>query len=401
MKRIAKRSKKRLAQQLIEFLLVAPFLIIILAILTEYAYALNINMTLRQGLKTATSSLYKELRPDLTQAEINNLVSYNLITYLQNNNVPTTADNNITVNYVLSTPSATVNGTSVFIATYTYKTAFTLPNIFFHMLPDNFNFFATVAVPNAFLIPNSYTAHSTYTSATLDNIWSHPASFSSIDPLNAVRAGIVKPELSFGRQYILFMIPYGGTSPYYIPVCWTGKPLITNKANPTLTYLALNKDDGRLYTCPTTSIDPASCSPLAKTFLEFMASSKTEAKNDCAAVWSTNIIFLHDSNIPTVTDLLAAPAAWLNPSDATDLSLTTVTGALKRAIMLTGANGKGIGNFDNLDVHSYNSSASNSNVYNFVPFGSFVFMGTDLDIISKITSLGVASDYDYNYPTEE
>ena len=71
-------SKSSVAQQLVEFLLVAPLMIIILGILLEYAYALSINMTLAQGLKQSTSIIYGQIKPAMTQAEITTLVQATL-----------------------------------------------------------------------------------------------------------------------------------------------------------------------------------------------------------------------------------------------------------------------------------------------------------------------------------
>lgn len=184
-------GKKKVSQQLVEFLLVVPFMVIILGILVEYAYALNINMTLTQGLKAVTSSyctdngsgtntcygIYDKISPTMDPTQIKTLMTQGFTKYLQDNNVPTLTENNVSVNYLTATDESTI-----FYAKYTYLPAFSLPNVYFRFLPDKFDFFASVSVPTAFLASNSGFTRSTN---DLNHIWTgsgdlaNPASFDS------------------------------------------------------------------------------------------------------------------------------------------------------------------------------------------------------------------------------
>lgn len=208
--------KKKTSQQLVEFLLVVPFMVIILGILVEYAYALNINMTLTQGLKAITSSycsddgsgtnkcygIYDKISPNTGAAEIQTLMNQGFKQYLKDNNVPTNPENNISVKYLTATGE-----TTIFYAKYTYIPAFTLPNVYFKFLPDKFDFFASIAVPTAFM--NSNKAYNLSTDA-LTKIWAsggdladNPASFDS-----AKRGALATPYADIGStSEILFLVP--------------------------------------------------------------------------------------------------------------------------------------------------------------------------------------------------
>lgn len=234
--------KKKKAQQLVEFLLVAPFMIIILGILTEYAYALNINMTLTQGLKTVTSSIYGDIKPETTTSEITTLVTTNLTDYLSTSNIPTNTENNIKVNYF------TIGENAVFIARYTYFPAFTLPNVYFKIMPDQFDFLATSSVPKAFLEENDYSM--SVDSQTLDKVWSSTAGFSSQDDFNASKEGIMKDTT--GRSNMLFLIPTTaavGLTKAYALVDWNGNTLKSGT-----NIYTLNTDNGNLYECSSMSV---------------------------------------------------------------------------------------------------------------------------------------------------
>lgn len=347
MKIVEKKKKK--AQQLIEFLFVVPFMIIILGILTEYAYALNINMTLSQGLKTVASSVYREIKPGMTPSDIrNNIVTPNYITYLSNNNVPTNVENNIQVGYAI------VGQTAVFIASYTYIPAFTLPNVYFKFMPDSFNFFATTAVPAAFLKTNNYIASTD--SRTLDKIWSNSASFSTQDDFNASKKGIMKDDASGGRSHMLFLVPAsatdapGLTSPYQV-ISWNGTAL----NNGGLIY-TIDANDGNLYECSNVVCN------LKQRFFNYLTSNNIY-----------NSIFIHDLETPS--DLTQLSNYWVNPAASTDLSANSVNGILKRALALADMSNLSVGDYDN----------SSGNTYSVINVGSIILVYSNADDISKIT----------------
>lgn len=355
------------AQQLVEFLLVAPFFIIMLGILTEYAYALNINMTLTNGLKNVTSSIYSEISPSMTASSINSLVKTNLTTYLSNNNIPTNTENKITVNYV------TQGQTAIFMANYTYIPAFTLPNIYFNFLPEKFNFFSTATVPKAFLTSNNY--NTSITSSVLDKIWSSTANFSTQDSFNASKKGIMKDTT--GRGNVLFLVPTTavGLTNAYALVNWDG----SLKKSGTDVY-TLSTTDGRLYTCSSIA-----CAFTGNTFLNYAISNGFY-----------NMIFIHDTQTPA--NLSTLTTFWLTPSGAVDISASSVQGILKRALGLVNLNSNlSIGNYDNLDVSAYpNIGVSTGNSYTVDYFGSTVFVHTSADSLTNITNVA-APTYNYNF----
>lgn len=366
----ATRYKKKNAQQLIEFLLVVPFMVIILGILTEYAYALNINMTLSEGLKTVTSSIYSEIKPSMSANDIRTTVTQNFTTYLSNNNVPTNSENNIQVGY-------TINGqTAVFMASYTYIPAFTLPNVYFKFMPDKFNFLATAAVPAAFLGANNY---DNINSAQLDGIW-NASIFTDLASFNGNKYGIMKSDTTNGgRSKMLFLVPtdnetFGGVnldSPYLL-VGWDG-PVKKNNTD----FYVVDTKDGQLYTCTQTYNSNCSIDAVNSIFYNYLTSKKIY-----------NIIFIHDTQTPQPNNLTEANLniQWISPANSADLSVNNVNGILKRALALSDMNTLSVGNYDGINVSSYNASISGGTNYNAETFGSMIFVHTAADSISKITN---------------
>lgn len=343
-----KRFKSKKAQQLVEFLLLAPFLVIILGVLTEYAYALNINMTLTEGLKTSTAAIYAKISPGMSANDVKSLVKTNLTDYLNDNNAPTLAENNLNVSYF------NVGQSVIFTAQYTYYPAFTLPNVFFHILPDKFNFFVTSAVPVAFLNPNNYDA--SLTSTNLDKIWSSTADFSSLDSFSDSEKGIMKDTT--GRANMLFLIPVSAN--LYGLVDWSGTVLGS--------YLFVNTSDGKLYNC---ALDGTSCSGGSTSLMTYLQSNNLH-----------NVTFIHDSTIYSLDDLASQ---WIS-SSATDLTPTSIQGVLKRTLALIDTTNMSIGNYDNIDVSAYNPDIASVGSYTMQPYGSMVFIKTSADDISKIAT---------------
>ncbi|MDD3436892.1 MAG: hypothetical protein PHC64_07060 [Candidatus Gastranaerophilales bacterium] len=368
MKKI-KSDKKKHAQQMIEFLLVIPFVIIIFGILTEYAYALNINMTLNQGLKDVASSIYSEIEPGMTQSAVKTQLETDFIKYLDDNNVPTNGENNVKIGYFIQ------NQTAVFMASYTYVPAFTLPNVYFKILPDKFNFFTTTAVPAAFLGTNNY--NSSIDSETLDKVWSTTASFSSDDDFDAAKKGIMKDNSSGGRARMIFLVPNAGK---YLLVNWVGTILKSSVSGKTY---HVDTSNGGLYEC---NSDGSSC-VYSQKFFNYLTSNNYR-----------NVIFIHDTETPAANLETQLITYWVDPPASTDLSQTTVAGILKRALAITDYSGFSIGNYDNLDVPTYSSSVSTTTNYKVQYFGSMVFVyNTSLDTIVAITNGQTAPNYNYSF----
>ncbi len=362
-----KLFKKKKAQQLIEFLLVAPFMIIILGVLTEYAYALNINMTLTQGLKTVTSSIYSKISPSTTKSTIDSLVASELQTYLSNNNVPLNSENALKVSSVVVS-----NQTSIFMATYKYYPAFTLPNTYFRILPEEFDFLATAAIPTAFISSNNYS--SGITSTDLDKIWSSTADFSSLDSFNSSKNGIMKSGTA-DRQRMIFLVPNSsaktlGYSNLYALVNWTGSILMSG----TNTYNA-NLSTGMINTCSATS-----CSATSTPFKSFITTSPNSYYN---------IIIINDDDADDITTLknnwaYNTSGSTINVDYSTDISSENVDGILKRALAIITPPSSSVGNYDNISASSYKVTA----------LGSMVICAPTSVSISSITS---GTPYNVNY----
>lgn len=351
--------KKKPAQQLIEFLLVAPFVVIILGVLTEYAYALNVNMTLTEGLKTATSSLYSELRPNMPATDIKTMVEENLISYLSANNVPLKESNTIRVGY------ATVGDNTVFMASYKYIPAFTLPNIYFHILPEEFNFFATSLVPSAFLNGNSAYA-SGVDSLTLDGIWKG-SNFSGMSTYDGVRNGVMnltKTGKAGVTNKIAFLVPIvDSTLPdgiLYAVVPWSGEFKSGS--------FVLDFKDERMYV-----YDGSQCNYTGSSYTGYMDSF-------------SSIIFVHDSAL-TDNDISVIETTlkdqWVTGS-GTKISDKTTDGALKRTMALVNTAGFSIGNYDNINVFAYNPGVSTGNSYSMISSEDKILIYTSSDAVGKV-----------------
>lgn len=393
--------RKKISQQLVEFLLVAPFLVIILGILTEYAYALNINMTINQGLKTITSSsycskvagvnkcygLYSQIKPGMSESDIRTLVTNGFIQYLSDNNVPNTMANNIEVGYEES------GQTVVFFAGYTYIPAFTLPNVYFKFMPDKFNFLATSAVPVAFLKPNNY--NSSIKSKNLDNIWSGTADFSSQDKFNAAKKGIIKDDSEGGRGNFIFLIPYSIlttadppiNNPYEL-VNWWGGNYNGQRAVDVATGIISRWWYEPQEIIVQTGTD-ADGNPIYGTQIIQVLKSAPEGSLS-GYTNGKQIVFVHDSD---ATDF--GSMSW-NPSGASDLSPSSVNGALKRMVSLTDSSSLSIGSYEPMiDVASYNTGAIGGTTYTVDYFGSTKIVHTATDNIGIVGASTTSGSYNF------
>lgn len=360
--------KNRKAQQLVEFLLVAPFIVIFLGILTEYAYALNCNMTLTQGLKEVTASIYREIEPYMATNDIRNLVKSDLEAYLKNNNVPIGGNYDLDVGYNIDAN----NTNAVFVASYNYVPAFTLPNIYFHILPDKFTFMATSSIPVAFLKPNNY--GSSINSLKLDQIWSSSINFASLDGFNDAKNGIMTSTLASAVK-IIFLIPTNTVASdlnnkFYSIVTWNGS------IQPSLVKV----NDGKLYTC-----NISGCTTDGSTF----ASRYTNYYD---------FMFVHDDEIPS--DLTKLGTYWTHIKDSCNettytckpigglkISDKTVDGILKRTLgIIVPPLNLSAGNFDNLNVSAYNSSAASTTSVLTDTFSSYAFLHNSTDDITHLTT---------------
>lgn len=357
--------KKKTAQELIEFLLIAPFLIIIFGIITEYAYALNTNLTLTNGLKTVTASLYSNINSEMTSGDIKELLNEKLSDFMKSNYAPCGEDNNLNVEYSL------VNDSAIVVASYKYVSAFTLPNLYIHFLPEQFNFSASIVIPSAFLKPNNY---NNISSRDLDKIWVNSGTeFSSFDIFNASKRGIMTNTSAGGSttSNILFLVPattaLGENVPTYAIVRWNG----TRDNDEEF----VNLSDGRIYTCT----DDACTNTTA-----------------FANRYNPTNLFCVNDFIPPIMDILSE--VWVMGNGK--LSDNGVDGILKQTLALIDEESKlASGSYDNLDASSYNAEASSSNKYTVDTLGSYVIVHTAEDNINSIINTASPQDINHDFGT--
>lgn len=152
---------KKPAQHLVEFLLAAPIIIIFLVFLTEFAYALNTNLTLNAGLQSAVSTLGTNIAGNQTPRTVEENLKNFLIGYLNENKVPNS--NSVTVNIV----EIDELNSAVF-AGYTYIPAFTMPNFFVDFMPRKMSFTAFQLINSALISSNRF---SDLSNSDLDKLW--------------------------------------------------------------------------------------------------------------------------------------------------------------------------------------------------------------------------------------
>lgn len=367
--KMPEKYKKKFAQQLVEFLLVAPFLIIILGILTEYAYALNCNTTLSDGLKMVTGSIYSEISPAMTDDALQGKVIADLRDYLVANNVPTRQENTLTVSRTI------IGDNAVFVANYKYISAFTLPNVFFHFLPDSFDFQAITIVPKAFMQGNSGYVGG-MSSTDLDKIWVG-TNFSGLSDFNKSKVGSMNSYLNSGiLPPILFLVqsfpPVANT---YNIVTWNGSVIDTLYMNTGNTSTGKNL---------------LSAYPNCHTFI---FTNDVETPSDLS---NLHYYWTHIKGT-----CLATPESCQAISSSTPISDPTVDGILKRSLSLINSTASlptSGGNFDNINVFAYNNEvAPTSSTYLMDTFGSNVFVHFAGESIANITNGQSATSKNYNF----
>jgi len=335
-----KSNQSLLAQQLVEFLLVVPFMIMIFGILTEYAYALSINLTLSQGLRTVASSIYSNIRPNMTRAQIDTLVVSKVSNFMIANRAPLSSENNLTVQ------SAITGNDAFFLATYTYIPAFNLPILNIYFMPKEFHFKAAVVVPAAFLNENTFP--SGIASAMLDKIWgpvlnsSNVEDFSSLDNFNNSKRGVMRTSpdgLSAGNAFekaaaskMLFLVnPLTvGVDTTYQVLLWNGTDVLSG---------------GRV-----NLKDPALASNLATIIVLYQ---------------TLNLIIFDDMGGEDWTNL-----DWLvSCNSSMELADKAQVCPLKDVVALSSAMGS-LGTYDNLNLAAYGPLFAQSNKYKVGTLGS-------------------------------
>lgn len=364
---IFKQKKyKKSAQQLVEFLLVAPFIVIFLGIVTEFTYALNTNYVLYHGLKVVTSSLYSKIKPNMNDDDITSVAYAQLSAFLNSNNLPSVGSN-MSLNFTRSDKNA------IFIATYKYRPVFTLPNVYFSIMPKNFNFSSTVVVPDAFLKANAY---DDIISTQLDGIWGANAGIGSLDAFNDAKRGILKDGVGLGSM--AFLIPTeteGFESQIVYALVDSGGGIMNDPDDPDLflpppdnksNSLYSSPADGQVYKCKLQDFVDEEGEEYSKEVCEpFKGNSVAYLSTERG---KTNIIFYNDIGS---TDWGYISTNWRG-GGCTVLADAGCQGILKNAITLN--NGLNVGNYDNIDVSTYNSAVSPTLRYKAYLRGSAVYV---------------------------
>ncbi len=315
---------------MVEFLLVMPFIIILFGILTEYVYALTINMNLNQGLKSVTSLIYGQINPGVDKEQVrDNFVKYWLRNYLRSRYAPANSENELNVDYRI------VGEDAVFIASYKYIPSFTLPNIYFHFLPNSMRFSAISVIPSVLLKENIYdgsTTENIYDGSTTNIVlWGAPvqeANKHGVMELTGNTTGAIVDSIIFLIPKAIAGVPL--TDKTYEVKKWNGE----NYRYLSTSNLAVNLTDKKPYSC---NSDFSSCSEISgiPNFISYFPNTVT------------NIFFYDD-----YSDALP----WVEHPNASISSILN-SGNLKNALALVENNTyKSVGNYDDLDILGYNTS---------------------------------------------
>ena len=114
--------KKIKAQQITEFMLTAPLLIMFFVVLTEFAFAFNTYVVLNNALKSSVGECMKLIDRNASYSDFNGYVNNYVYNDMKNNKIPNLES--LDVNLVK------VGSTYVAVGNYTYE-----PGLTFHFLP--------------------------------------------------------------------------------------------------------------------------------------------------------------------------------------------------------------------------------------------------------------------------
>ncbi len=128
--------KKKNAQQIMEFILVLPLLIIFFVILTEFAFAFNANLVLTNATKSAAFAYLENISTDSEKETFDQAIESYIKEELKNNKIPNL--NSLETNLI------TIETYPTIITKYTYN-----PDFKFVFLPalKNLNMSAVTVLP--------------------------------------------------------------------------------------------------------------------------------------------------------------------------------------------------------------------------------------------------------------
>lgn len=146
-----KRLKKMKGQELVEFALILPIMILILVAIAELGFVWTLRGTVGDAVKSSVQQM--QLIAGLSPAQAQGVLQTNIKNYIVNHGLP----NADSVQVTLSDPNASEH--TVVSVQYQYNPSFTLPNFFgVQILPDTFTLTSTQVINSAVIQPNNFSA---------------------------------------------------------------------------------------------------------------------------------------------------------------------------------------------------------------------------------------------------
>ena len=160
-------------QELVEFALILPIMVVILVAIAEMGFMWTLRGTVSDAVKSSVQQM--QVIAGTTEANASATLRNNIETYLTNHGVPNAS--NVQVILKTNGENTTVN------VLYTYSPTFTLPNFFgINLLPDNVRMSSTQVVNSAVFGLNTYTGET-----SLPTLPPNPTSILQSDPTGKER----------------------------------------------------------------------------------------------------------------------------------------------------------------------------------------------------------------------
>jgi len=172
--------KKRKAQQLVEFAIVLPILMVILLLIIETGFAVYTKTCLSEAVKMSlfqVNTLYKFWGDeDQKKNNISIQIENNIKDYFTNHNIPYSGSIKASIEKI---PGST---TSLLKVTYDYYPIFRLPNIFNNeIIPEKFTFSSAQVINNTLIEPSVF--ESGFSTTNLSSIGKYNA---TADPRSSI-----------------------------------------------------------------------------------------------------------------------------------------------------------------------------------------------------------------------
>lgn len=164
-------------QELVEFALILPVMLVILVAIAEMGFMWTLRGTVSDAVKSSVQQM--QLIAGQTEAGASTILESNIKNYLQNHGVPNAGSVKVALNN-------TGDNTAVNV-TYKYKPTFTLPNFFgITLLPDEMIMGSSQVINSAIFGPNNF-AGGSVTGIPTAVVPASPTSVLKADPTGEVR----------------------------------------------------------------------------------------------------------------------------------------------------------------------------------------------------------------------